>query len=301
MELELEKQIRSREGRRESFFKLAEEVFDLSFREWYENGYWTDQYIPYALCDGDRVAANVAVNLMQLESRGQIRNYVQLGTVMTDPEYRGRGLSRRLMEEVFRDWDGRCNGMYLFANSDVLEFYPRFGFQPGEEYEWHLKLPEGKRNERGNGSFRRLDLKKAEDMEIFRRCLEKGNPYSALQMRDNWGLVMFYCGGIFKDSIFYSEAYDMVCVGEKEETGFYCHELLGDGGISLEQAVFAAAPGGTKTVVLGFSPENRLGGAAEYGLDARCILLESDVTLFFRGGEDLLAGKKLRLPELSHT
>ena len=52
---------------------------------------------------------------------------------------------------------------------------------------------------------------------------------------------------------------------------------------------------------MGEYPENRLGGAAEYGLDARCILLESDVTLFFRGGEDLLAGKKLRLPELSHT
>ena len=48
---------------------------------------------------------------------------------MTRPGHRGRGLARRLMEEVLRDWSGRCDGMFLFANGTVLDFYPRFGFR----------------------------------------------------------------------------------------------------------------------------------------------------------------------------
>ena len=91
MEQTLYKQVRELPEIRESFFRLAQKVFGLSFREWYEAGFWSERYIPYTLAHNGRAAANVSVNRMQFSWQGRVRQYIQLGTVMTDPEYRGRG------------------------------------------------------------------------------------------------------------------------------------------------------------------------------------------------------------------
>ena len=69
MNFRLVKQIRENDPLRENFFRLAKQVFGLNFRDWYRKGFWTDQYIPYVMTDGERVAANVSVNIMNLTIR----------------------------------------------------------------------------------------------------------------------------------------------------------------------------------------------------------------------------------------
>lgn len=312
MGYEITRQIRDCGGRRESFFALAQKVFGLSFKEWFENGFWTDRYIPYAICEGDRVVANVAVNRMQFESRGTVRNYVQLGTVMTDPEYRGRGFARQLMETVIKEWEDRCDGIYLFANSDVLDFYPRFGFKESLEYEWRMVRKDSQQDldsgrEAPGPVFRKMDLRKQEDMERFCRCLDAGSPFSALQMRDNLGLVMFYCGDSLKDNIFYFNGQQdgrtcgMVCVGEQEGDTFFCLDFFGREKISLKEAAEAAAPAGTRKIVLGFSLHREQLEMFKSSWEMECVPQKSDVTLFVRGGHDWPDSRRLRFPELSHT
>lgn len=66
--------------------------------------------------------------------RGEALRLVQLGTVMTAPAHRGKGLARSLMEAVLDDWGRTCDGVYLYANGTVLEFYPKFGFVPAREH-----------------------------------------------------------------------------------------------------------------------------------------------------------------------
>ena len=129
MKYKLEKNVRDTAPVRNAFNALAMQTFQLSFEGWYENGCWSQRYQPYTLMDGGTAAANVSVNLMKTRWNGQIKNYIQLGTVMTHPAYRNQGLSRYLIEEIFRDWEERCDGFYLFANETVLDFYPRFGFR----------------------------------------------------------------------------------------------------------------------------------------------------------------------------
>lgn len=123
-------------GNRTSFDALAQRVFGLSFEQWYRDGYWTDRYKPYVLLDGGTVVASIAVNRMQTMWRGKGRSYIQLGTVMTDPQYRKQGLSRCLMEQVLRDYCRSCDAVYLFANDSALDFYPRFGFERAVEYQF---------------------------------------------------------------------------------------------------------------------------------------------------------------------
>ena len=114
---------------RRSFDALAQRTFGLTFEDWYQNGFWGDDYVPYSVVVDGAVAANVSVNRTDFVLDGEKKRFIQLGTVMTDERYRGRGMIRRLMAEVERDCAGKADGVYLFANDTVLDFYPKFGFR----------------------------------------------------------------------------------------------------------------------------------------------------------------------------
>ena len=137
---------------RAGFFALARETCDLDFEPWYRGGWWGERYIPYLLTVDGRAAANVSVNVLDTRFQGRPRRYSQLGTVMSAPAFRGRGYSRRLLETVLDRWRDRCDGVYLYANDSVLDFYPKFGFRPGVETV-HSRPFSG-----GRGTARPLDV-----------------------------------------------------------------------------------------------------------------------------------------------
>ena len=285
--MELDKHIRDNAARRESFMALAERVFGLSFREWYAGGWWSERYRPYVLAHGDRVLACIAVNVMDTAWRGKDRRYIQLGTVMTDPACRGQGLSRRLMEAVLADWEDACDGIYLFANETVLEFYPRFGFERAAEYEWTLPV----RQEAG--PCRRLDMDSAADRERLRRAYDRGSPYAALPARNNFGLLMFYAGSVYKEAVYYMEDWDMAAVAARNEGRLICLDVFGGGQVPLA-AVLARLARGKEDVTLGFAPPNGTGAAVR-------PLGGDDALFVLRGKENPLREGRLRFPALSHA
>lgn len=77
----------------------------------------------------------MSVNLTRLRRGESVGLFVQLGTVMTRPDLRKRGLGRFLMERVLEDWSCACQGIYLFANDSATGYYPRFGFSTSFETE----------------------------------------------------------------------------------------------------------------------------------------------------------------------
>lgn len=56
MNYQLVKQVRENNPLRKSFIDLAVKTFDLSFEEWYQQGYWTDAYIPYAFVERNKLS-----------------------------------------------------------------------------------------------------------------------------------------------------------------------------------------------------------------------------------------------------
>ena len=101
---------------RTAFNILVEKIFSLSFEEWYKAGYWNEKYIPYTLFDGEKAVANASVNIMDLNILGEQQRYIQIGTVLTDEDYRNKSLSRFLMQQILQDWDEKSDLIYLFAN-----------------------------------------------------------------------------------------------------------------------------------------------------------------------------------------
>lgn len=289
MEYKIIKQIRDNNILRQSFIKLAEKTFGLSFQNWYENGFWTEKYIPYTIVkDGKKVIANVSVNIIETVWKNVSKCYVQLGTVMTDPEYRNRGFSSQLMKAILLEWTEKCDAVYLFANPTVLDFYPKFGFVKAGEYQYKMPFCEMK------GDFRKLDISVEKDNEILKKCYRKSNPFSILSMENGYGLLMFYCGSFMKDSIYYSEKYDLVCIVEKEENTLTCFDIFGNNICSMEEIIFSIPLKNIKEVTLGFTPKNK----EKYF----CSQIINEDTLFIlEGKENIFKNNKIMFPLLSHA
>ena len=131
--MEIRHAYRDNKELRDSFNELAGKVFGLNFEGWYQNGYWKDAYDPYSVIIDGKVVSNVSVNRCDMNYKDRVVHLIQLGTVMTDPGFRGKGYSRLLMERVLKDNEG-ADGIYLYGSDSVVEFYPRFGFKESREY-----------------------------------------------------------------------------------------------------------------------------------------------------------------------
>ena len=132
---------------------------------------------------------------------------------------------------------------------------------------------------------------------LLLRCYERSNPFSALPMLDNPGLLMFYCSGFLKDCVYYSSAYDLACVATEEDGVFTCCDFFGTGRCTLEQAVCAAASAaspGAARAELGFTP-------ASAAACARAPVQGDDHLFVLAGGSNIFAEDRVMLPLLSHA
>lgn len=282
------KDIKDDDQVRKSFNRLAQETFGLSFEQWYQNGYWGNDYIPYVLLDGDKVVANVSVNIINTRWQNQAKRYIQLGTVMTDKEYRGKGLCRWLMEKVLEDWKDKSDAIYLFANDSVLDFYPKFGFEKASEYQYSKAIS------KKNGNVKKLDMSAAHDRELLLDAYKHSNPFSALPMENNTGLIMFYCSQFMKENVYYIEDYEAVIIAEYDEK-LICYDIFGPCKCSLDDILCTMAKQNTKTAALGFTPK--------LVDDFNIMRLEEDNTTLFilKGKENLFESNMLMFPLLSRA
>ncbi len=284
--MQIIKQYRNDEALRRSFNALAEKTFGLNFEHWYQLGYWGDAYEPYSVLEEGKIVANVSLNRTDLWMDGQRKRIYQLGTVMTDPAYRNRGCIRALMAQIEQD-TADADGVYLFANDSVLEFYPRFGFEKNREFVYEKTVdPVGPR------TMVPVSMDCRENRDRLQRAMEASTFPTGCTMVDNPGLIFFYAAQFLKECVYYSEPLDAWAIGEEEDGALTLHAVFAPGDVSLD-AVLAAF--GAKQVILGFTPANPEGWTCRE-------LKEEDCTFFTKGDcfRDF-AQKKLRIPTLSHA
>lgn len=276
---------------RGSFDALAQQTFDLSFESWYRDGNWSDRYRPYSLIYGGEVVANVSVSPMDFTRMGQGLQCVQLGTVMTAPAFRNRGLIHFLMARVLADWGTKCDAVFLYANDSTLTFYPKFGFAAAREYRHTLPIQaDGARH-----ITRTLIAGVSTDRNLLLTKYALSNPFSLFSLEHNPGLLLYYCSGPMRQSVYYVDEYGAAAVAEYDGETLYLHDVFCGPDVPLKDLLTALARPETTKAVLGFTPRD---GAA-------CSvrpLREPDATLMVLGGkEDLFQGRQLRLPLLSRT
>lgn len=290
--------VKENDAIRASFNELTRKTFGFDFVNWYEAGQWGDFYIPHVLLDGDKVISNVSVNLMQFDVAGVKKNYIQLGTVMTDEAYQGKGLNREIMERILEEYTGKVDGIYLFGNDSVLQYYPKFGFEPSKEYEYYL--PAGSLKDVVAYQLEKVDMQDEKQakrlyavMHAYKIEPESVNQNDAMYMSENVNLFQFWLGAGYGEHVFYLPETNVYAIVDTEGATLRICQIFGKEEVDI--ARLAKAFGEVAEVVLGYTPVHK----------EKFLVREhkeEDCTLFIIG-ENLrnIEREKMMFPVLSHA
>jgi len=283
------KDYKSNDKLRKSFIELAEKIFGINFTDWYNNGFWDEKYILHSIVDGEKVISNVFVNLMDFDIDGTKKHYVQLGTIMTDKDYRGEGLSRYLMEKVIDEYKDKADGIYLFGNDSVVNFYPKFKFVKGQEYQYSKRID----SIRNVNKIEHVDMSNKTNWKSLLDSVKNSVSNDRFTM-DNPGILAFYATGFMNESVYYLAEQDAYIIADIEEENLFIHQVIASHKVDLENVISSFGKG-KKKVTLGFTPNDANG----YDIEE---LHKQDYTFFiFEKDLENIEKKKLMFPTLSHT
>lgn len=239
---------------RASFNDLANTTFGINFESWYEHGYWTSKYIPYSFVKDNKIIANASVNIIPFVVNNEMKKAVQIGTVMTHPEFRNQGLARKLMDMILYDYQ-TVDMVYLFANPSVLDFYPKFGFHAVGETQYSKEFT-GKPN---GQVIQRLHGNRKEDLQfIYDFSKRNNNTIAIFDTVDTSELLMFYCMYVFPEDIYYIPQEDVLILCQKEENTLHVFKVISEKPYHIDQIISYIVDDHTNEVVLHFTPEDNL-------------------------------------------
>lgn len=274
---------------RQSFNKLAMEIFNLGFEDWYQNGFWGENYIPYSIVLEGKVIANVSVSITDMVFKGKKMHFIQLGTVMTKKEYRNKGLIREIINQIEEDYKGKVDGIYLFANDTVLDFYPKFGFEKAQEYQYSMDVENN-----GDCKLEQILMSNNDDWARILNTIEKNVFRGKFDMIDNNELIMFYVTKFMQECVYYHQETDTFIIAEIKNENMYVHNIFSSTLNNLDM-IIPLFGRNIKGVTFGFTPV----GSEKYNVKE---LIEKDTTFFMKGDfADVICKEKMKIPSLAHA
>lgn len=281
--------------------ELTQATFGFDFESWVTNGYFEGDYIPYSFEEDGKILSNVSVNLMHFVQNEEKRNYIQLGTVMTAADHRKQGLARKLMEHILEEYEGKCDGIYLFANLSVLDFYRKMGFEERTQSQYTLRddvkldIQRSIATKARNNGFVKLDSSDVESKKKYCEAVRNSVVNGAFEQENKYALQMFYTSDL--ENVYYSKELDCFVVLEHNGETLELQSVISPKYISLKK-IFSEIDLDYKELKLGFTPshdETDLFEAALFdGGD--------DYRLFCRGSRlESIEQEKLYFPTFSHA
>ncbi|MFW6287574.1 MAG: GNAT family N-acetyltransferase [bacterium] len=294
----LYKDYRDEKWLREEFFDFAHQIFGLAFKEWYEYGCWNDSYICYSLVDRDRMVSNVSLSKFNVTINNEKKKAIQLATVGTLEEYRGKGLSRFLMEKVLDEYQDDNDFVFLSANDTVVDFYPRFGFRRVPEYKFTADLfninNEKLKNESNKTRIRKLNIDNQEDLAIIKRLFQKRIPLSQRFNIENYiSVFMWYIVNFYRESIWYIEDKDIVLVYQVDGQTLEVFDIISPANFDFTEVLTYLELSGVKKMQVYFTPD-----ILNIEVDNEAMIDEEP---FFVLGGFPLEGKPFKVPQLAQT
>lgn len=273
---------------------LTEATFGFHFENWVTDGYFTGDYIPYSLEENGQIISNISANIMRFAQNGTIRNYIQLGTVMTAVEHRNKGLAGQLMDYVVKEYEDKCDGIYLFGDLSALDFYRKMGFQERMQYIYTLRKDAGLAVKE-RSSFQPISSGDAHARKHYLNCVRKSIPYGAFDQINKYGLQMFYTSSL--KNVYYSPDLNCYIVLSRAGETLELKSVISEKYIPLEE-ILRAIHMEYKDLKLGFTPP----GEALDLFDCTAYDGGDDYRLFCLGEKlDSIEKEKLYFPALSHA
>lgn len=278
---------------RASFNRLCNLVFGFNFEEWYQKGFWDERYICHSIIIDDEVVANISVSFMDLVIDGITRKAIQIGTVMTHPEFRNKGFSGLLMKRVIEIYEQECELIILFANSSVLEFYPKFGFTACTEYKFTI---EAQHSSSGHAELRKLNCLDAKDVELIKQTARSRRTLSEhFGVINNLGINMFYTLHVLADCFYYSEVDKAVVVFQHEGKTLHLYDIICDTEVDFTGLCSRISNVQAQNIQFHFTPDQFTMEAVVEPMDS------SEDKLFIKANFIVDVNKAFCVPKLAHA
>ena len=277
---------------RDSFNVLAQKTFGIDFEKWYEAGFWNDRYICYSFLDEDKVVANVSANLLNWVVQGRRLDVIQIGTVMTHPDYRMKGLASQLMHHVLNTYEDQCDLFYLFGEPNVKGFYESFGFTPIHETGFHANIMvTGDKKQ----CIRKLNLSDKADLNIVRRLIAEKAPLSEqFRVDHDQSIVAWHLLNVYPNETYYLEQLDAIVLFNTDGEVVQLHDVVCPKFVSPEEIVKSIAPKGNYKVDLRFTP-------AQPKLYNRTPYVTDDYNFFVKTKDKALLPEEFFHPDTAHA
>lgn len=253
---------------------LMRSVFGFSFEQWHALGFWGPEYESHSILSGGHMAANACVYRMKLRIYGQTIEAGQLGAVATRPEYAKRGYASALIRHILSSHgDMPC---FLFANEQVLDFYPRFGFRRIRDHSFTIRCPIA-------GDASRARKLACMDPLVIRALRENACVSAIFDVEGASSVEMFNLMAGFSDDCYYVHEKKLLIVAQQTGAELLIAKIAAPTPVHFEEVKAYLPFSGVETVRFGFCPD-----AVGVSRDA-CELSDTD-NLFF-------ATEALRWPE----
>ena len=152
---------------------------------------------------------------------------------MTDPDYRGKGYARILMKKIMQEYEGRTDGMFLYANDSVLAFYPKFGFYEKAEYQYSRPVKNSTED-----VTKKVPMDTADDWAKMVKVMKNKAQCGNMTMCGNEDLFMFYLSQFMRECVYYIGQSDTYVIAEIEGDTLMIHAIFGEASVDEENTTF---------------------------------------------------------------
>lgn len=281
------------EKKRFEFNDMTEKEWGFDFENFYQSGYWKNNCSIYSIFYKEEIVSHTTVTLFEVMVASEKKVWAQIGTVMTKERFRKQGLSRYLMQRIQQDFNEKIDGMFLFANDSVLDFYPKFGFIPVKEFQAGRKV----NYKKSSFQAKQLDMDHENNRKLLETYIEKALPNSFFNLK-NCDLIFFYCYAYpyfgFKETVFHIESLDTIAIAQIEENVLFLLNVFQLRNVQMNDIIQALSNPDITEVMYGFTPQDKEVIFTPYK--------EEDLTLFVsKELENFFKKNQLMIPLLAHT
>lgn len=260
---------------------------------------WESVSTPFVLFEGDAVVAHVGRIDLPLVVDGCERIVGSIHAVATHPDRRGRGLFRRLMEDVIADSDGLYETLVL--TTETPAYYEPFGFRVTVEHEFGLRpsarATEGEDEAAGvRRPLRPLDLERGDDAALLLHRLDVRAPVSRTV-----GVVReraIFCFNESRRPLLYDAELDAIVVCDRRSGRLDLFDIVAPEMPSLARLLARLGAPETEDVRVHFAPD-QLGMDGRFAAIPRLFEHDGPSYLMVRGRE--LSSAPFSLPRSART
>jgi len=238
---------------REEFHRLTRATFGFDLEEWYKAGYWDNHYIPFSMLYGGKIISNVSISTFDLVIDGNQRSALQLGTVMTHPDHRGKGLASKLIDHILEQYHSKTDAIFLLSNLKSEGFYSQLGFKRIPETSFiaaPIQQPKAEKD------WVNLDFSKPETRKLVQERARNRAPLSnKFGHLDCDHLFLFHCLYDYPSGIYLDPLTDALVICKLAGRNLHIYDIVGnpmpDAGKILAGCPFS----GVEKLIFHFTPD----------------------------------------------